>query len=271
MKIPKGWQLVPVELTPHMYTRGIQISLDAPDVYKALLAAAPTPPAQHSDDEAVDRFAQAMKLKLAEKRAQGYGGWDDESRCPIEFLQKLLVSHIVKGDPVDVGNFAMMLHQRGGSTTPPAQEADQELMQVIDERDQYHEWADKLADAIAERFGVDIGEHSNLNSPWSNALEAIEAPAQEAEPVARIVSMRKSIGQGCIEIFEGAEVTAGDFLYTRAPSDKVRQGAVDLPPLPEPEYLHEDGTDQYGYISYGKAYTAEQMQAYALAALEGKS
>lgn len=43
---------------------------------------------------------------------------------------------------------------------------------TIDERDNNAEWADKLAAAIATHFGVDIGEHSNANSPWANALEA---------------------------------------------------------------------------------------------------
>lgn len=69
---------------------------------------------QHPDDLAVDRFAAAMKVKLAEKRAQGYGGWDDVEKCTISWLSELLRNHIDKGDPVDVGNFAMMIHQRGG-------------------------------------------------------------------------------------------------------------------------------------------------------------
>ena len=49
----------------------------------------------------------------------------------------------------------------------------EECIQTIKERDYYHEMADKLADAIAEHFGVDIGEHSNMNCPWENALEWI--------------------------------------------------------------------------------------------------
>lgn len=69
----------------------------------------------HPDDLAVDRFAIAMKAKLAEKRAQGYGGWDDPEDCTIAWLSELLRKHIDKGDPIDVGNFAMMIHQRGGS------------------------------------------------------------------------------------------------------------------------------------------------------------
>ena len=53
-------------------------------------------------------------------------------------------------------------------------------MDTIRDRDQYHEWADKLADAIAKYFGRDIGEHSNVNCPWDEALDVIE----EAEPIA---------------------------------------------------------------------------------------
>lgn len=72
--------------------------------------------AQHPDDAAVDRFAAAMKAKLAAARAKGRGGWDDPSQCSVEFLAKLLVEHVGKGNSgtfEDVANFAMMLHQRG--------------------------------------------------------------------------------------------------------------------------------------------------------------
>ncbi|NTF32345.1 hypothetical protein G6L88_09785 [Rhizobium skierniewicense] len=54
-----------------------------------------------------------MKAKLAKKRQEGRGGWDDEDECSQVFLTALLREHVEKGDPVDVGNFAMMLHQRG--------------------------------------------------------------------------------------------------------------------------------------------------------------
>jgi hypothetical protein len=69
----------------------------------------------HLDDIAVDRFAAAMKRKLAKKRAEGYGGWQDPSECTTAFLSDLLVNHVGKGDPIDVGNFAMMIHQRGAT------------------------------------------------------------------------------------------------------------------------------------------------------------
>ena len=46
--------------------------------------------------------------------------------------------------------------------------------QTIDERDRYHDWADKLAQAIAEHMRDDIGEHSSANNPWANALKLID-------------------------------------------------------------------------------------------------
>ncbi|MCK5500376.1 MAG: hypothetical protein KAI82_03880, partial [Tritonibacter mobilis] len=73
---------------------------------------------RHPDDEAVDRFAAAMKAKLAVKRADGRGGWDDKAQCSQKFLSDLLRGHVDKGDPVDVANFAMMLHQRGEMIAP---------------------------------------------------------------------------------------------------------------------------------------------------------
>lgn len=78
----------------------------------------------HSDDLAVDLFAHAMKQKLAQKREQGRGGWET---CPPEILSKMLIDHIAKGDPVDVANFCMMLHQTGNRIVEqprPAQQSD---------------------------------------------------------------------------------------------------------------------------------------------------
>lgn len=69
--------------------------------------------AAHPDDVAVDRFAAALKAKLAQKRAEGFGGWEDKEACSNGHLSQLLVEHVHKGDPVDIGNLAMMLHQRG--------------------------------------------------------------------------------------------------------------------------------------------------------------
>lgn len=50
--------------------------------------------------------------------------------------------------------------------------------QVIAERDSYHEWADKLAHAVG---GLEVGEHSNINNPWHNAIEMAETLHARAE------------------------------------------------------------------------------------------
>ncbi|HGM6720242.1 TPA: hypothetical protein ACKQC2_001083 [Stenotrophomonas maltophilia] len=68
---------------------------------------------QHQDDRAVDAFAAAMKAKMAEARAKGRGGWEDPAQCTADDLSRMLRDHVDKGDPRDVANFCMMLHQRG--------------------------------------------------------------------------------------------------------------------------------------------------------------
>lgn len=67
----------------------------------------------HPDDAAVDRFAATMKWKLAKKRAEGRGGWDNPAVCSIDDLARMLVTHVAKSDPIDIANFAMMLWNRG--------------------------------------------------------------------------------------------------------------------------------------------------------------
>ncbi len=51
---------------------------------------------------------------------------------------------------------------------------DAALDRVMAQRDQYHEVADRLAEAIATHMREDIGEHSSANDPWANALQLIE-------------------------------------------------------------------------------------------------
>lgn len=50
------------------------------------------------------------------------------------------------------------------------------LDEVMCERDEFHDIADKLAQAIADYFLAEIGEHSSGNCPWMRALEVIENP-----------------------------------------------------------------------------------------------
>lgn len=62
--------------------------------------------------------------------------------------------------------------------------------ETISDRDQYHEWADKLADAIANYFQSDIGEHSNINCPWAEAVRVIEeAPALTTQAAPEVASV----------------------------------------------------------------------------------
>lgn len=92
---------------------------------------------QHQDDIAVDLFADAMKAKLAKKRIEGRSGWQSMS---AEDLSKLLHQHIAKGDPLDVANIAMMLHQNGQALlqSPEIQQAlaDTKRLDFLADKDQ---------------------------------------------------------------------------------------------------------------------------------------
>ena len=78
-------------------------------------------PVQHPDDEAVDRFAAAMKDKLAKARDAGRSGWQDPA-WPADQIRDALYKHIAKGDPRDVANYCMFLWARDASTAPQQKE-----------------------------------------------------------------------------------------------------------------------------------------------------
>lgn len=65
-----------------------------------------------TDEEAVDKFASAMKSKLAEANAEGRYGWET---LPIGFLYAQLIAQFRERavlDPVDIANFCMMIFNR---------------------------------------------------------------------------------------------------------------------------------------------------------------
>jgi hypothetical protein len=90
----------------HDFEEGLRAAIAHPAPSQAVGA--------HPDDLAVDAFADAMKEKLAKARAKGRGGWNSEDASNYS-LSIGLRNHVLKGDPVDVANFAMFLHQRGES------------------------------------------------------------------------------------------------------------------------------------------------------------
>lgn len=94
-----------------------------PDLW-SIPAAAPAAQVAHTDDIAVDKFAAAMKEKLAAARAKGRGGWDDSEDLQ-QHLSNLLRAHVEKGDPRDVANFCCFLWNRGEAicAAPAAQVA----------------------------------------------------------------------------------------------------------------------------------------------------
>lgn len=74
---------------------------------------------QHPDDVAIDLFAQAMKERMAQKRKEGRGGWEDKDQCSAYALQQALRYSTEVGITTDVANYAMMLFNRGETTAMP--------------------------------------------------------------------------------------------------------------------------------------------------------
>lgn len=72
------------------------------------------------DEGCIDRFAEAMKVKLATARSKGFACWHNPDACSSQQLAELLVLQLNKGNPgtfEDIANFAMMLHQRDAEPT----------------------------------------------------------------------------------------------------------------------------------------------------------
>lgn len=131
-------------------------------------------PAGHSDDMAVDRFSAAMKAKLKwEREVRGRHGWDDPSVCSPQFLARLLVEHLSKGNAgtfEDVANFAMMLHQIGADPSVLAEAAEAEVSKLKAQVETASVALQPFAKAKVTSIGVENGYwvvklHDNQHQP----------------------------------------------------------------------------------------------------------
>lgn len=65
------------------------------------------------DAKAIRRFANLMTVKMARKTHEGLHEWPT---VPPAHLWAMLRESVDKGDPVDVANFAMMIHHDNETT-----------------------------------------------------------------------------------------------------------------------------------------------------------
>ncbi|WP_454752171.1 DUF551 domain-containing protein [Cupriavidus necator] len=128
-----------------------------------------------------------------------------------------------------------------GTQTVAMTALERDMDQVMKERDDYHEIADKLANGVAEHFDIDIGEHSNLNCPWSNALDALDsaicahgiAAAAPTQGTQEPVAWRHSHTLCLYETREDVPLADGDEwavpLYLAAPAPSASPAALTVP------------------------------------------
>lgn len=95
--------------------------------------------------------------------------------------------------------FAAPLPATYSMVEPAPRPSDDDLWdQALKERDHNANMADKLATAIGEYFGVEIGEHSSANCPWHAALRVMTLKAittRAARDMAIAEAMRDACGR----------------------------------------------------------------------------
>ncbi|MDH0200832.1 hypothetical protein N7337_07910 [Comamonas aquatica] len=149
----------------------------------------------HPDDAAVDALAALMKAKLAEKRAKGYGGWNDKTQCPQQRLSDMLRAHVDKGDPVDVANFCAMLSARGEGIAAAQQAVQAAVPEAIEQmaEDRYkvvpshesmfHRWAVVAGNGTQQLYAGREVECQNVARKFTGAfLDGAFAAMQNTSP-----------------------------------------------------------------------------------------
>ncbi|HHX6978703.1 TPA: hypothetical protein ACVGNR_000882 [Pseudomonas aeruginosa] len=142
----------------------------------AVVVPSPWPEAEHwkylAEQERDHKSEIAVRLRQFERICEGLpqdsidGGWTVQGiRCYAKRLEDQLKVALARVAEME----RKLRNEENAHTT------------TIEQRDNAEHWADQLANAIAERFGVDIGEHSNLNCPWNEALVWMQQPTAQAQ------------------------------------------------------------------------------------------
>ncbi len=88
--------------------------------------------ARHPDDVAIDKFAEEMKKRMALKRAEGRGGWENPKQCSLSGLNQSGRDSWSNQRFVDAGNYAMMLFHRQTTEAEKAAELASQKSQIED-------------------------------------------------------------------------------------------------------------------------------------------
>ena len=165
---------------------GLRAERDA--LKKKLISPDPYEDTAHPDDHAVNRFAAVMKGKLAAKRLQGRGGWQ-EPEVPNGYLSRLLREHVDKGDPVDVANLAMMIHQRGERIAPQNEGAScKAIDDAIAERDRL-----AAANAVLEAKVAGLRRDALILLAQIDGVEDATGEAPEGEDAILVAEIRAAL------------------------------------------------------------------------------
>ena len=114
-------------------------------------------PEQHADDVAIDRFAAALKEKMAESRAKGRSGWEG---CDPAMLAGMLREHVEKGDPRDVALLSMMLWWHSAKTNAVAPSADADAWWAREGHRGVFPHGDRRGWEGAAKYGFDAGKRA---------------------------------------------------------------------------------------------------------------
>ena len=148
-------------------------------------------------------YTAFMQAKQANTEDGGASDWFNDTkpvvvRAIAKLRKDLMEDRAALASAPVAGAARPVIHQHGFASDNQKLRAineslDEQLEEVMAERDDYHDWADELSEAIAAHLGVEIGENSSSNLPWLRALDAIKnaAPqASEAVPVGIINAAR---------------------------------------------------------------------------------
>lgn len=112
---------------------------------------------------------ERLKRELAEEKLVA-ASWKREAEMNAEAADRLAETERLLREAKPSAAYALEFVSLRSKLTKAVRDQDQ----ILNERDHAEGMADKLAAAVAALLGVEIGEHSSANCPWTEALKAFE-------------------------------------------------------------------------------------------------
>lgn len=148
---------------------GFVFAYDMKTVEEILSSLLPETEGDVYDNQAVDMFAVALKVKMHRSRMKGRSGWQHREQCPTDMLMRDMAEHLLKGNEgtwEDVATYCLFMWARGDNP-------EQLRTHVIHESAKYSRRLIEEQKEEIERLRAELKNQPQTQNEWQQLQHAL--------------------------------------------------------------------------------------------------